>query len=95
MKPSQIAALFYVAMVVLSFIKCGSEGYWGVGTSFSLLFTLPWSLLMVVFMWAIAHDGARSLLVFLVPFAAINTILIFTFSNWTKWLDDRSKGSAP
>ena len=84
MKRNKIPAFTYLALVITAFIKCMGEGYWGNGTSLSLLLTLPWSFSMVIFMWAIAHDGARSLLIFLVPFAGLNFFLLYNLPKWLK-----------
>jgi hypothetical protein len=83
-KLSKLPAFIYLALVSISFIVCMGEGRWGIGTSFSLLLTLPWSMTMVIFMWAIAHDGARSLLIFLIPFAGLNFFLLYKIPNWLK-----------
>lgn len=83
MNATKIPAFVYLILVILAFITCTSEGYWGNATSLSLILTLPWSISMTVFMWTIAHDGASSLLVFLIPFAALNFFLIYR-TDWLK-----------
>jgi hypothetical protein len=82
MKPRHLLPIFYLLAVILAFIKCTSEGYWGTGTSASLLLTLPWSFSMMFFAWALIHDGARSLLIFLIPFAGLNLVLLFKMPVW-------------
>jgi hypothetical protein len=77
MKLSKLPAFIYLALVIISFIVCMGEGRWGTGTSLSLLLTLPWSVTMIFFMWALVHDGASSLLVFLVLFAGLNFYLLY------------------
>jgi hypothetical protein len=84
MKPGKLPAFIYLATVSISFIICAGEGRWGMGTSLSLLLTLPWSLSMVIFMWVIAHDGTRSLLIFLIPFAGLNFFLLYKTPGWLK-----------
>jgi hypothetical protein len=84
MKLSKLPAFIYLAVVSVSFIICMGEGRWGTGTSLSLLLTLPWSVSMVIFMWVIAHDGARSLLIFLVPFAGLNFFLLYKIPGWLR-----------
>lgn len=37
---------------------------------------------MAFFVWALIHDGARSLMVFLIPFALLNTFLLFKMPGW-------------
>ena len=39
---------------------------------------------MMLFMWTLAHDGASSLMVFLVPFAALNIFLLYKIPGWLK-----------
>ena len=90
MKANKLPAFIYLGLAIVSFIRCTSEGYWGIGTSLSLLLTLPWSLSMVIFMWAIAHDGARSLLIFLIPFAGLNFFFIYKIPDWLKRRRDKS-----
>jgi len=86
MKVIKLPAFIYLGLVILRFVKCTGEGYWGIGTSLSLLLTLPWSLSMVIFMWAIAHDGTRSLLIFLIPFAGLNFFFLCKIPSWIeKW----------
>jgi hypothetical protein len=59
------------------------EEHWGWSTSLILLLTLPWSIAaFVLFGWTLIHDGARSLLVLLVPFAAINAFLLAQLPSW-------------
>ena len=82
MKLSKLPAFIYLALALISFVVCTGEGRWGIGTSLSLLLTLPWSVTMVIFMWAIAHDGARSLLIFLIPFAGLNFFLLYEIPGW-------------
>ena len=84
MKANKLPAFIYLGLAILSFMKCAVEGYWGIGSSLSLLLTLPWSLSMVIFMWAIAHDGARSLLIFLVPFAGLNFFFMYKMPDCLK-----------
>jgi len=36
---------------------------------------------MILFAWTLAHDGARSLLVFLVPFAVLNCFLLYKLTT--------------
>ena len=84
MRLSKLPAFIYLALVIVSFIVCVGEGYWGIGTSLSLLLTLPWSVTMVIFMWAIAHDGARSLLIFLIPFAGLNFFFLYKIPGWLR-----------
>ena len=84
MKLHKLPAFTYLVFAIVSFIKCTGEGYWGSGTDLSLLLTLPWSLAMIVFAWTIAHDGARSLLIFLIPFAGLNFFLLYKTPDWLK-----------
>ena len=77
MKLSKLPFIVYSVLVVISFAVCLGESDWGMGTSMSLLLTLPWSLTMVFFTWTLAHDGARSLMIFLVPFAGLNLFLLY------------------
>jgi hypothetical protein len=37
---------------------------------------------MMFFAWALIHDGARSLLIFLIPFAILNLFLLFKMPGW-------------
>jgi hypothetical protein len=87
MKLSKLPAYIYLALVIIAFIVCMGEGSWG-GASLSLLLTLPWSVTMGFFMWALVHDGARSLLIFLILFAVLNFFLLNKVSARLK------KGSA-
>jgi hypothetical protein len=84
MKSGKFPAFIYLAIVSLSFIVCAGEGRWGIGTSLSLLLTLPWSVAMVIFTWVIAHDGARSLLIFLIPSAGLNFFFLYKTPGWLK-----------
>jgi hypothetical protein len=95
MKRSLIPVLIYAALAIVAFIKCMGEGYWGIGTSASLLLTLPWSTSMTFFLWALIHDGARALLIFLVPFAALNGFILYKITVWlnTLWLSRHRSSS--
>jgi hypothetical protein len=53
----------------------------GIGSILTLMLTLPWSLTMFLFMWTLIHNGASSLLIFLIPFAALNAFLIYRVTN--------------
>jgi hypothetical protein len=77
MTVSKLPSILYSALVVIAFAVCLNEGSWGIGTSMSLLLTLPWSLTMVFFTWTLAHNGASSLMIFLVPFAGLNLFLLY------------------
>jgi len=92
-KANKLPSFTYLALVIVSFIICIGEGMWGAGTTLSLLLTLPWSVSMVIFMWVIAHDGARSLMIFLVPFAALNFFLLYRMPDWLK--RERENGNKP
>ena len=82
MKLDRIPASIYLIAVAYAFIRCTYEGYWGGATNLSLLLTLPWSLSMSIYAWGITHDGARSLMIFLVPFAALNFFILLKMTNW-------------
>ena len=89
MRLSHILVILYLMACVASFFMSASEGYWGRGSTFSLLLTLPWSVAMMFFAWTLIHDGARSLIVFLVPFAVLNSFLLFKLT--TRWTNQRVK----
>ncbi|MGE0132068.1 MAG: hypothetical protein AB7U82_28635 [Blastocatellales bacterium] len=93
MKANKLPAFIYLVLVIVSFIFCIGEGMWGIGTTLSLLLTLPWSVSMVIFMWTIAHDGARSLMIFLIPFAALNFFLLYRTPDWL--IRRRGNGNKP
>jgi hypothetical protein len=93
MKANKLLAIIYLAVASVSFLISAGEGYWGNGSTLSLLLTLPWSLTMVVFAWALIHDGARSLLIFLIPFALLNCFLLYKMPGW--WKRWRSRASKP
>lgn len=82
MKLDKIPALIYLIVVLYAFIKSTYEGYWGDSTTLGLLMTLPWSLSMSIYAWGIAHDGARSLMIFLIPFAALNFFILLKMPEW-------------
>jgi len=84
MKTSKLLAIIYLVVASISFLISAGEGYWGIGSTLSLLLTLPWSLTMVVFVWALIHDGARSLLICLIPFALLNCYLLCKMPGWWK-----------
>ena len=81
---NKILAFAYLALAAFSLLMCSFEKHLGGGSALSLIVTLPWSLSMLIFGWVLIHDGARSLLVFLVPFAALNFFLLFKGPGWLK-----------
>jgi hypothetical protein len=87
MRLSHILVIVYLVLCIASFLMSAGEGYWGRGSTLSLLLTLPWSLAMIFFAWTLIHDGARSLIVFLVPFAVLNSLLLYKSTNW--WTNRR------
>jgi len=92
---NKLVVILYLAICVVSFFISAGEGYLGTGSTLSLLLTLPWSLSMIFFAWALIHDGARSLLVFLVPFAAVNGVLLYKLTTrWVKRWHDPDKPAA-
>ena len=86
MRLSHIVVIVYLVLCVASFLMSAGEGYWGTGSTLSLLLTLPWSLAMMFFAWMLIHDGARSLIVFLVLFAVLNSFVLY---KWTSWWANR------
>ena len=94
MRLNKIVVILYLIPCVVSFLMSASEGYWGGGSSLSLLLTLPWSLSMIFFAWALIHDGTRSLMIFLVPFAVLNSFLLYKLTTrWTKPRSNPDKGA--
>jgi hypothetical protein len=90
-KAMTLLAMIYLALAGVSFVISEGEGYLGIGSALSLLLTLPWSLTMIVFTWALIHDGARSLLLFLIPFALLNCFLLYKTPGW--WERRRNRAS--
>ena len=45
---------------------------------------------MMIFAWTLIHDGARSLLVFLVPFAVLNCFLLYKLTTWVEEAAEQS-----
>jgi hypothetical protein len=85
MKPRHLPAFIYLALSVVAFIFCAREGgHLGLASEFSLALTFPWSLSMILFSWGIIHDGARSVLIFLVPFALVNFFIMLKLPGWMK-----------
>jgi len=93
MKANKLPSFIYLALVIVSFIIYMGEKMWGAGTTLSLLLTLPWSVSMVIFMEAIAHDVGRSLMLILIPFAALNFFLLYRMPDWLK--KGRENGNKP
>ena len=93
MRLNKLVVILYIAICLVSFLISAGEGYWGTGSTLSLLLTLPWSLSMIFFAWTLAHDGARSLLVFLVPFAVLNCFLLYKLT--TRWVKRRHAPDKP
>jgi hypothetical protein len=92
MQLRKLPAFIYLGSVTIPLIVCMGEGYWGMGSSLSLLLALPWSVSMFVFLWTIAHDGARSLLLFLILFSGLNFFLLFKIPDWLKqWSENRAR----
>ena len=82
---NKLLVVLYIAICAVAFFLSAGEGFWGKGSTLSLLLTLPWSLSMIFFAWVLIHDGIRSLLVFLAPFAALNALLIYKLT--TRWFE--------
>jgi hypothetical protein len=81
MKINKVLLLTYLAAVGATIIITIEEEYLGIGSILTLMLTLPWSLTMLLFMWTLIHNGASSLLIFLVPFAVLNAFLIYRLTN--------------
>lgn len=81
MKSNKLIVIIYLVVTGFSMFICISEGYLGIGSLLTMIFTLPWSVSMIFFAWALIHDGARSLLVFLIPFAGLNAFIIYRVTN--------------
>lgn len=76
--PVIIPAVYMVAVVVsivLAFDYSGRVSGW-LFVLFGL--TLPWSLVMVLFMWALVHgSGLEVFTVFFLLFGGINTLILY------------------
>ncbi len=83
-------SIIYLAVCVAVFYLTAGEGRLGWSSGLSLLLTLPWSVLTLVFAWVLIHDGARVLLWFLVPFSWLNAYLIHLLARKVsrKWLPE-------
>lgn len=78
----KLMVIVYVLLCAVAFILSTGEGYFGIGSGFSMLLTLPWSFLALFFFsWVLVHDGARSILVFLVPLAVLNAVLLYKLTT--------------
>ena len=84
MKSSNLPVIIYIAAAGLSIIISLGEGRFGVGSMLILLLTFPWSASMIIFAWVLIHDGARALLIFLIPLASLNAFLIYRLTNRRK-----------
>jgi hypothetical protein len=87
MKARHLPAFIYLVLVSFAITTCATEAELGLGTLMTFLLTLPWSMSMVIFAWTFMHDGARSLLVFLVPFAGLNFFLLFKLMGHNRRAD--------
>jgi hypothetical protein len=82
MKLEKTPASIYLIVVAYAFIRCTYDGFWGDATTLSLLLTLPWSLSMSIYAWGLIHGGAGSLMIFLIPFAALNFFILLKMPSW-------------
>jgi len=92
MKANKLPCFIYLALVIVSFIICIGEKTWGTGITLSLILTLPWSA-MVIFIWSVAPEGARSPMIFLIPLPALNFFLLYRMPDWLK--KGRENGNKP
>jgi hypothetical protein len=83
MRASKLVVIVYAILSAGSFVKSIGEGSLGIGSAFSLLLTLPGSFVVwIFFVWTIIHDGTESVLLFLIPCALLNCILLYKAVTW-------------
>ena len=93
--PVVVVLLYLFAVGICLFIGFDFEGaikpFWTLGL---IILTLPWSIVSIIFSWALIHGaGLKFFAVMYLVFAGINSLLIYWFcSSLRSCLKTRNKG---